>query len=125
MSFEDLVRDSGKPFEPPLHLGPDEAFDDALRRDLLDRALKAVADDCQRASQELDYQLFCAYYCNDVSKSTWQQIAQQFGVERWKDAARKADGVRAKLRRAIRQEIAVDAQSAEEIDDELQRLINS
>jgi RNA polymerase sigma factor (sigma-70 family) len=123
LSFEQLATADGQPFEPAGSGNPETALVDAWRRDLLGKAFKSVAEQCQAAGNLLHYSVFVAYYCDASNeKITWQQIADQFELPSWKDAARKADWVKAQLGREIRRQVASYSETDEEIDEELQEL---
>lgn len=123
VSFEQLVTSDGRPFEPLDKEDPDAALVDSWRRHLLETALITVEDKCRAEDKLVHYKVFVAYYCDTSGERvTWQQLAEQFELPSWKDAARKADWVKAQLGREIRGQVASYVESEEEIDQEIHEL---
>jgi DNA-directed RNA polymerase specialized sigma24 family protein len=123
LALETLKATDGRPYEPPDHEEPEAAYLDAWRRDLLARAFQSVAAECERKGRQTDYQVFVDYYSlSDEREVTWKQVAERYDLPSWKDAARKADWVRARLGQAIRSEVALYVESVDQIDDEIRSL---
>jgi RNA polymerase sigma-70 factor (ECF subfamily) len=123
VSFEALREQDGEAFEPAANEDPRRAFDEAWRRDLLDRAFRAVADECDAKDRSGDYRIFVDYYCNSQPvQPTWQEIAARYAIANWKEATRKADWVKSRLSQAIRNEVAHYVDREEDIDEEIRAL---
>jgi RNA polymerase sigma factor (sigma-70 family) len=124
LSLHALTVSDGKPWEPGEANDPESALDDAWRRELLQRALRAVWEICERKQRDLDYEIFVAYYCaKDAAEATWQELAAKHELGSWKMAARKADWVKDQLAKAICAEVARYAATEEEIDEEIRELL--
>jgi RNA polymerase sigma factor (sigma-70 family) len=123
LSIDRLKALYGAPFEPPKHYDPQTALRDAWRRDILDRALSTVAEECRRTQRETDYRVFADYYLHEETvQPTWSQVAHRHRLRDWREASRKADWVKGRLARAIRDEIRLYVDSEEEVDAEIQEL---
>jgi len=122
----DMLRGSQQALDAPNYCGtPEEAFDDAWRKDLLSRALDTVADEARLRDRLTDYEVFCDYYlCDESERPTWQQVADRRRLGRWKHAARMADWVKGRLARAIRNEISSYTEDDEELEAELLALMS-
>ena len=125
VSLEDLKQSNGVHYEPLAQRdSPDDAFRDAWRRELLSRALTAVAEECRRQNRETDYRIFLDYYVSDPHQEpTWHDIAARYELKHWKAATRKADWVKRQLARAIRREIRRYTKDDEELEQELRELL--
>lgn len=114
----------GAPFEPATHDPPDQAFHEAWRRQLIERALQAVVALCRQKDRLGHYQLFADYYlAADDSKPTWRILADKYGLASWKEATHRAEWVKEQLARAIRDQIAGYADSDEDVDGEIRELL--
>ena len=126
LSFEELRRRDGDPFEPMGECSPEKAFTEAWRRELLRRALDLVLLVCKQQQRQTDYGLFSEYYmCTTPDKPTWKQLAQRHQVADWKQAARKADWVKGQLSKALRQLVREYVDGDDEVDYELRSLLHS
>jgi RNA polymerase sigma factor (sigma-70 family) len=124
LSFEDLRTADGNPFEPRPGVEPEQAFDDAWRRDLLARALRRVHDRCLASDRLTDLLIFQDYYLVQESEQpTWARIADRHGVSGWKKAAHRAEWVKGRLAEAIRDEIRQYVESEREAERELRELL--
>jgi RNA polymerase sigma factor (sigma-70 family) len=122
-SFEAFRSEDGDAYEPAADDDPQKAYLEAWRRDLLDRAVKAVHEECRRRERLVDYQLFRDYYMTDqAARRSWKELAAAAGLADWRDAARKADWVKARLSRTVRHEIRNYVDTDEEVDDEVREL---
>lgn len=123
VSFEQLKAEDGEPFQPAAREDPDRAFRDAWRRDLLDRAFRTVAAECEEQDRREDFEVFLEYYANtEPRQPTWEAIAKRHALGHWRQAARKADWIKSQLARAIRAEIACYVDSEDDIDNEIREL---
>jgi DNA-directed RNA polymerase specialized sigma24 family protein len=124
VSLEQL-HELGASIEPRASHRPEAAFDNAWRRDLLGGALAKVRQQCDEENRQTHFQVFCDYYCNiESSESTWKSVAERFQLGDPKIASHMSDWVKAKLHKAIRDEIALYAVTEAEIDEEIQDLRN-
>ncbi|NLX99922.1 MAG: sigma-70 family RNA polymerase sigma factor [Rhodopirellula sp.] len=123
-SLDQLVGVDARGFEPPSGDDPEQAYRDGWRRTVLGQALQSARDTCCQKGRGKDYDIFLAYYApDDDGQPTWDRIAQQFGVENAKSAARLADWVKAQLARAIRAQVRQYVDSEADVDDEIRQLL--
>jgi RNA polymerase sigma factor (sigma-70 family) len=124
VSLDDLRAEHGDAFEPAGEPSPEQEYRAAWRRQVLARALAAVATFSEARQRNQDFQIFLEYYASPVpQKVTWEQIARRHGLPTWKQASRKADWVKEHFGRAIRREIRAYVETDEEVDDELRDLL--
>lgn len=123
LSFQDLCRADGEAFEPAAEDRPDDAYLDAWRRELLDRALREVRDEAIHAGRAMDYEIFERYYLpGEATQPSWANLAAEHRLVGWKFAARKADWVKLRLARAIRRQVRHYVESDAEVDGEIRDL---
>lgn len=124
VSLQQLVDKPDVAFEPASDESPQDAFLEAWRRDLLDKALRTVESLCQVLSRETDFRIFCEYYVKDTTSDvTWKSLAEKYDLASWKHAARRADFVKVQLGKVIRDEISNYAENTDDIDDELRSIM--
>lgn len=124
VSFEALRSEDGDAYEPTGDDTPESAYLEAWRRGLIDRAMRLVAEESSMRGRNVDFQIFCDYYISERPAScTWQDLACKYGFNDWRDAARKADWVKAQFARIIRREIRKYVDSDTEIDGEIRELL--
>lgn len=123
-SMEDLKAVDGEPFEPTGGKPPEQAFHDAWRRDLLDRAFRDVETICRAEGRGTDYQIFRQYYVTTGEESPkWTDVAHEYRFDHWKTAANKADWVKKQLAGAIRRHVREYVDTDEEVDEEIRQLL--
>lgn len=124
LSLENLQAADGAAFEPAIHDSPDQAFADAWRRDLIQRALQVVKQEAHVADRDLDVRVFLDYYRHTAEQQpTWQEIADRHGLSDWKHASRRADWVKTRLGKALRREVACYVETEQEVDEEIGELL--
>ena len=64
--------------------------------------------------------MFVAYYLStEQNQPTWRTIAERHRLRDWKDAAHRAEWVKGRLAKAIRDEVHRYVDSEDAVDDEL------
>lgn len=122
LSLDALREATGQAFEPADDDGPEQAFRDAWRRDVLDRAFATVQQLSRTLQRDTDLNIFLAYYLSENEcADSWDELAVRFGLANGKQAFNKADWVKRQLVRAIRQQIRTYVENENEVDDELRQ----
>ncbi len=120
ISLDAAVAVDGVPLEPAVAADADRALREAWRRDLLDHAIRAVEVDCARLDRLDDWQLFLDYHLSEPSaRPTWKQLAGRHRLRDWQEAVHRAEWVKRRLRRALREEIGRYVHGEAAIDEEI------
>jgi len=122
LSFKQSRDEVGGAFEPADGADPDHVFHDAWRRSLVERALAAVGALAESAGRSQDYDIFLEYYY-EAESPTWQQLADKYDLENWKNAVNKADWIKRRMSDALREEVLGYVSSEDEVDDEFRDLL--
>jgi RNA polymerase sigma factor (sigma-70 family) len=100
---------------------PDEAFQRAWAQSLVRIAMARVRTACDQKGQAEHFQLFVGRYLADPEPS-WRELGDRVGLDE-KTARSRADTVARRFRATLRELIASDLTSADNVDDEIRRLI--
>jgi RNA polymerase sigma factor (sigma-70 family) len=99
-------------------------FNIQWRKEVLRCAFEMVYAQCEQKYRMVDLEIFCDYYVEHEGKrTTWQEIADKYGLPSWKRAARKADWVKKQLAKSIRTEIRRYLDDEDDVDEELRDLL--
>lgn len=104
--------------------GPDEELLRAWGRSLVSMAIKRLEALCEQKNQRQHFELFARRYLADSDRTpTWRDVGEAFGLDEKIARSRTETAVR-HFRALLRELVASDIGTAEEIDKELQTVMS-
>ena len=104
----------------------EKEFNKTWRRTMLEQSLRDVHKICEEKDRLQHWAVFSDYYLPaDDAKLTWQQVSERYHLPTWKDAAHRADWVKAQLAKQIRNHVRTTVDCEEDVTDELRELLFS
>lgn len=107
--------------QPSAGLTPDQIFERQWAITLLDRVIRRLEREQERAGKASQFQLLKNSIISQSDRASYSALAQKLGIA--ESAARMAASrLRSRYRELLRDEIAQTVATAEEIDDEIRHL---
>lgn len=100
---------------------PEQALDDAWRRELLERAHARLRDELYGNGRAVHWQLFHDFYLADGEQPTHQDLCERYEITR-ADVSNWLDHAKRRYRALLRDLVSETVTTPAELDDELQWL---